>query len=142
MSLHLPVVEMKGVILTDLDRHVWDGYLAGEIRYQYFPASDGAQFPPLPRLRGSGDDSFEWRVSGGSGVVVSWTIVSRPANPDSPAPYAPAIVELDEGVQLLACIAGCEPGDVQIGMRVAARFSDVGEGFRVPYFVPDGGFDE
>ncbi|MBN9605292.1 MAG: OB-fold domain-containing protein [Actinomycetales bacterium] len=141
MKLQLPVVVMAGVALSGLERHVWEGYRVGEIRFQVFPASGAAQFPPMPRLRGNADEDFRWAVSAGRGTVVSWTVVHRPANPDSPTPYAPAIVELDEGFQMLACVAGCDSTELRVGARVDVRFADASDGYRVPYFVPRGDGD-
>jgi uncharacterized OB-fold protein len=50
-------------------------------------------------------------------------------------PYAPAIVTLDEGYQMLTNIVGVAPADLAIGMPVRVRFHAVGDDVTLPYFT-------
>lgn len=53
---------------------------------------------------------LEPRAASGRGTLVTWTLVRRPpAGIDLPAPYAVAVVELDEGVRITARLARFEP---------------------------------
>jgi uncharacterized protein len=51
-------------------------------------------------------------------------------------PYAPAIVELDEGLVLMSAMVGCEPEDLKEGMRVEVEFHPTSETITLPYFHP------
>jgi len=47
-------------------------------------------------------------------------------------PYAPAIITLDEGYQMLTNVVGIAPADLAIGMRVQVQFRNVGTDLRFP----------
>ena len=51
-------------------------------------------------------------------------------------PYAPAIVELDEGFWLMTAIVGCEPEELRADLRVAVEFHPAGDEVVLPYFRP------
>jgi uncharacterized OB-fold protein len=55
--------------------------------------------------------------------------------PDFTTPYAPILVDLDEGYQMLSDLVGCEVTDVRIGIRVKALFHRIGAR-SLPYFEP------
>jgi len=52
---------------------------------------------------------LRWTPSEGRGEVYSWTVVHRPVSPEFEPPYAPAIITLDEGYQMLTNIVGLAP---------------------------------
>ena len=51
-------------------------------------------------------------------------------------PYVIAIVKLDEGVQMLTNIIGCEPDEVQCNMPVEVVFEKLNDEFTLPKFRP------
>lgn len=71
-----------------------------------------------------------------AGAVYSWTVVRRPVTVEFEPPYAPAIVTLDEGYQMLTNIVGVEPAGLKIGMHVRVQFHSVAPGVTLPYFTP------
>jgi uncharacterized OB-fold protein len=114
----------------------WDGTRAGELRYQRCEACATALFDPAVICRKCGSRALRWERSAGLGTVYSWTVVWRPQQPAFVVPYAPAIVDLDEGYQMLANVVGCDVGDLAVGMRVAVEFHPVADGYVLPYFRP------
>jgi uncharacterized OB-fold protein len=58
----------------------------------------------------------------GLGKLYAATVVCRPAQPSFAAlvPYSYALVDLDEGIRVVAMITGCPPEAVTAGMRVEA----------------------
>ena len=78
---------------------------------------------------------MQWKQSDGVGEVYSWTVVHRPVTPEFDPPYAPAIVTLDEGYQMLTNIIGVAPADLAIGMPVQVQFHEVGDDVTLPYFT-------
>lgn len=58
----------------------------------------------------------------GSGVVYSFTILHYPQHPSFSYPVIAVLVELDEGVRILANLEGVAPEDLAIGMAVAVDF--------------------
>jgi uncharacterized OB-fold protein len=76
-----------------------------------------------------------WTQSSGGGEIYSWTVVRRPVTAEFQPPYAPAIVTLDEGYQMLTNVVGVPPDDLAIGMRVQVQFHVVGCDVTLPYFT-------
>jgi uncharacterized protein len=114
----------------------WEGTQRGELRFQRCPTCGHAEFDPSIICRKCGERALAWERSAGNGTVYSWTVVWRPQQPSFVVPYAPAIVDLDEGYQMLANVVGCDVSDLAVGMRVTVEFHPVSDGFVLPYFRP------
>ena len=114
----------------------WEGALAGELRYPRCTACGRADFPAAPNCRFCLEDALGWEVSAGQGTVYSYTVVWRPVTPEFKMPYAPAIVELDEGYFLMTNLVGLDSDDIRIGMPVTTAFVTLEGGVALPYFRP------
>lgn len=113
----------------------WAGCDAGELRYQRCTACGTAIFNPAHVCRACTAPALEWQVSAGRGAVYSYTICYRPLSPQFTDVYAPVIVDLEEGYQMLSNVVGCEADAVHVGMPVRVSFHDVGDR-TLPYFQP------
>ena len=89
--------------------------------------------PICPRCHGT---ELSWETSAGVGAVYSWSVVWRPQTPAFNVPYAPAIVRIDEGFDILTAIVGCEPDDIHHGQRVQVEFHEVDDVITLPFFTP------
>jgi len=114
----------------------WEGCRHGELRYQRCDACGSANMRPAPSCARCGGRDMSWAVSQGRGRLYSWTVVWRPQHPSFRVPYAPAIVELDEGFYLVSAIVGCEPDDLRVDMPVEVEFHPAGDEITLPYFGP------
>jgi uncharacterized protein len=114
----------------------WEGAKRGELLFQRCGACGHAEFDPAILCRKCGSRDLAWEPSAGIGTVYSWTVVWRPQRPSFVVPYAPAIVDMDEGYQILANVVGCDVADLAVGQRVAVEFHAVSEGYALPYFRP------
>jgi uncharacterized OB-fold protein len=113
----------------------WQGSQSAELRYQRCDECGLANFPPTEHCRQCLSAELRWTISGGVGEIYSWTVVYRPVTPEFEPPYAPAIITLDEGYQMLSNVVGVAPGDLAIGMRVQVHFHVVGPDLTLPYFT-------
>lgn len=113
----------------------WQGCQSRELRYQRCDACGLANFPPTEHCRQCLSAELHWANSAGTGEIYSWTVVYRPVTPEFEPPYAPAIVTLDEGYQMLTNIVGVAPHDLAVGMRVQVQFHVVGPEVTLPYFT-------
>ncbi len=113
----------------------WEGCRSQELRYQHCADCDTANFPPTEHCRHCLSGSLLWTLSGGVGEIYSWTVVYRPVTADFRPPYAPAIVTLDEGYQMLTNMVGIAADDLAVGMRVEVQFHSVEPGLTLPYFT-------
>jgi hypothetical protein len=62
--------------------------------------------------------------------------VHRPVTPVFVTPYAPAIVALDEGYEMVTNIINAKPSQLRAGLPVRVAFFDVDGGMVLPYFEP------
>jgi hypothetical protein len=114
----------------------WEGCAVGELRLARCYAC-GQAIADAPRVCWSCHSrDLHWEVSTGRGRLYSWTIVWRPQTPQFEVPYAVAIVTLDEGVQLVGSVVGCEPDDLVEGMELSVEFHPTGNSMMLPYFRP------
>ena len=96
-------------------------------------ASSGA-FVFYPRIAEprTGATDLEWVEASGRGVVYATTVVHQ--RPPA-ANYNVALVDLEEGVRLMARVDGIAPDAVAIGLAVRARIIQ-DDGAPVLVFVP------
>jgi uncharacterized OB-fold protein len=119
-----------------VSRPFWDGCAAGELRFQRCRGCGSAQFPPAEICRACTGADLTWEQSAGLGMLYSWTVVYRPVTPAFTVPYAPAIVDLDEGYQMMTNLIGLAPDAITPGLAVQVEFHETGGGLRLPYFRP------
>jgi uncharacterized OB-fold protein len=121
---------------SPLTQPFWDGCARGELLFQRCGSCRRPIFNPAPMCRFCGGTELAWERSAGAGEIYSWTVVWRPQTPSFRVPYAPVIVNLDEGYQMVSTLIGCDPREVRSGMRVTVEFHSIGGGVKLPYFRP------
>jgi uncharacterized OB-fold protein len=121
---------------TLISQPFWDGCARGELMFQRCTRCERPVFNPAPICRWCTSRDLAWERSSGAGCVYSWSTVWRPQTPAFDTPYVAAIIDVDEGYQMVANIIGCEPDDVCCGMKVAVEFHSIGSGISLPYFRP------
>ena len=114
----------------------WDACRRGELVYQRCDDCGTIALRPTTVCGNCLGRSLSWAPSAGLGTLYSWTVVWRPQHPSFPVPYAPAIVELDEGFRMMSSIIGCEPEDLTADMAVAVAFHPASDDITLPYFRP------
>lgn len=113
----------------------WEGCRSHQLRYQRCDACGLANFPPTEHCRQCLSDRISWQQSSGCGEIYSWTVVYRPVTAEFEPPYAPAIITMDEGYQMLTNVVGVPPEDLDVGMPVRVEFHAVGPDVTLPYFT-------
>ena len=79
-------------------------------------------------------EKWSYQTSTGRGSIYSSTIVHRPPSPALPAPYELAIVDIDEGWQVLTNIVTTEGTPTPIGTRVEVAWVEIDENWTFPAF--------
>jgi uncharacterized OB-fold protein len=113
----------------------WEACGRGELLFQSCQSCGEANFPPVEHCRWCQSAQLAWQRSAGRGDIYSFTVVHRAVTPAFHAPYAPVIVSLGEGYQMLTNIVGVAPDDLAIGTRVQVQFHAVGPDVTLPYFT-------
>lgn len=111
----------------------WDGVAAGELRVQRCDDCGRPRHPPGPMCPACRSWRWSTTVAAGRGTVFSVIVPRYPELPGFAYPYVVALVELDEGVRVVANVRGAAPEAVTIGAPVELFFEDHGE-FRLPQF--------
>ena len=124
---------------TEVSQPFWDGCQRGELLFQRCERCGTANFLPTPACRSCLSAELQWVRSDGNGTVYSWTVVHRPQTPAFTVPYAVAIIDIDEGYQMMSNLIGLDPDDVAVGLRVEVAFREITPEITLPYFTPAAG---
>jgi uncharacterized protein len=121
----------------DASAPYWEGTRAQQLVLQWcLDCEQPVHYPRVacPRCLGA---RFEFRPASGHGTVHAVVVDHRPPSPfGDDAPYAVALVDLDEGVRLITNVVGCEPHDVAVGMPVRVTWEPLSDGRHLPLFEP------
>lgn len=109
----------------------WDGLKEGELRIQRW--GETLRHPPGPMPPdGSLDTKPDYVVASGRGTVYSYVVHHHPPVPGKQLPFVVALVELAEGVRVMAELLDVAPEDVHIGLPVVAAFVRVDDDLTLP----------
>jgi uncharacterized OB-fold protein len=118
----------------------WDGARSGELRIQRCTACGDHYFYPRPLCPRCGSEAVEWVTASGRATLHSYVINHRPAPGfEDDAPYAIAIVQLEEGPRMMTNLVGVQatPEQLVLDMALEVAFQDR-EGTCIPVFRPAG----
>ena len=107
-----------------------------ELRFQRCTDCGTWRHVPREMCAECGSFNAEWAKSSGHGTLFTWTTVVRALHPafQQDTPYAPVVIEMDEGVRLLSTVIDCPPEQLQIGMPVEVVFEAVTPEITLPKF--------
>lgn len=126
---------MKPAISQDTE-FFWRGARERKLLIQRCADCQVLRHPPGPACPSC--HSFEWDSleASGRGTLHSYVIHHHPPVPGFDGPVPIALVDLDEGVRLLANI-NASLDEVRIGQRVVVGYLDQDDGWTVPQFEID-----
>lgn len=116
--------------------YFWEGMVAGELRIQRCDGCGLLRHPPGPMCPRCGKTSMGYAVAAGHGEVFSFVVQHHPPTPGRQPPYVVALVELAEGVRILAELVGIDPAEVHIGMPVRIGFQRIDDDLTLPIWRP------
>ena len=122
---------------TPETEHFWQGTLAGELRLQRCSECRQSYFPPRPFCpRCSSRDVVVFKASGKASLY-SYVINQRPVLGFT-APYAIAVVELEEGPRMMTNIVEVPqtPEALQLDMLLEVVFEKLDDSVALPLFRP------
>ena len=116
----------------------WEGARRGELVLQRCRSCMQYYFYPRTGCPHCGSTDVEWVTASGRGRLHTYLINHRPPPGfEDDAPYAIAVVELEEGPRMMSNVVGIEntPENLVIDMSLEVVFDDRGE-WSVPVFRP------
>ncbi|SPA34267.1 conserved hypothetical protein [Cupriavidus taiwanensis] len=121
---------------TEITAGYWQAAAQGRLVVQGCRACGHRQFYPRTLCVACGSDQVEWAEVSAFGSIYTFTVNHRAPNAFMKArlPYVVAIVELDEGVRMMANIINAPPEAVAIGKRVRVVFEKASEDVSLPQF--------
>jgi hypothetical protein len=126
--------------LEGLTREFYGFCKDGELRFQRCNGCRAWRHVPREMCPECGSMDWGWEPSSGRGKLFTWTVAARPLHAAfaDETPYAPAVVELDEGVRLVTEIVDCRPDNLEIDTPVEVVFEEVTPGITLPKFRRSG----
>jgi uncharacterized OB-fold protein len=115
----------------------WAAARAQRLLIQRCASCGHCQFYPRAFCIECLSERIEWINASGQGRIYSYTICRIAPSPafEARLPYVVALIDLDEGVRLLANLLDAELADVAIGARVGVCFEAVSESCTLPQFT-------
>jgi uncharacterized protein len=116
----------------------WAGTQVGELRIQRCGDCGALRHPPGPACLSCGSTRNQgYIVAAGTGTVYSYVVHHHPPVPGKRLPMVIALVELAEGVRVMAELVGIEPERVEVGMPVRTAFLRIDDDLVLPGWRPD-----
>jgi uncharacterized OB-fold protein len=114
----------------------FEGAKEEKLLIQRCSACGGLRHPPGPMCPQC--QSLEWEAveASGKGVVYSFVTNHHPQVPAFEYPLNVSLIELEEGVRLIANVVGVEADAVEIGMAVEVEFVAFDDELTLPCFHP------
>jgi hypothetical protein len=120
----------------------WDSLKAHAMQVQRCAECGKWVFYPRALCPHCGGARLEWRPVSGRATLYSFTIVHRAPSPElqAEAPYVVALVDLEEGVRLMARLTGIDPdpANLRIGLSLRLHYDDATAEVTLPVFRPSG----
>ncbi len=122
--------------LQGLTQQFYDWCRQGELRFQRCDSCHVWRHVPREICPQCSAAVWSWQRSSGRGRVFTWTVAVRPMHPGfaGDAPYAPVVVEMDEGVRVVSQLVDCAPSELAIDMPVSVVFDAVTPEVTLPRF--------
>ncbi|MHB9879307.1 bifunctional MaoC family dehydratase N-terminal/OB-fold nucleic acid binding domain-containing protein [Pacificimonas sp. ICDLI1SI03] len=118
--------------ITHDNAFYWEGLSNRKLLFQ---STDGRlRHPPGPMDPVSGSLEFDIVESSGRGTIHSFVVMHQPRLPGFEYPLPVVLVELEEGVRLVANVLDADPKEVEIGRKVEVDFVEVEPGYILPAF--------
>jgi uncharacterized OB-fold protein len=114
----------------------WAAARAGRLLIQRCGACGHKQLYPRAFCTSCLSNEIGWMDASGRGRIYTYTVCRIAATPafESRLPYAVAIIDLDEGVRILAGIVDADIERIAVGARVTVRFERIDETCTLPQF--------
>ncbi len=114
----------------------WEALAKQQLLIQRCSDCGKLRHPPGPMCPSCHSLKWDTVVSTGRGTVHSFVVMHRPAIPPFETPNPIVLVDLEEGIRLVAGISGIGPEKIEIGMPLELEFPEVEPGYHVPNFRP------
>ena len=122
---------------TDVTKPFWEAAAGHRLVIQACRRCGTKQFYPRNLCTACSSDEIDWVPSTGRGTIYTFTINHRAPNEfmKQRLPYAVAMIQLDDGVRMMANIIDTPLERITIGARVKVVFERVNDEVSLPQFM-------
>ena len=122
--------------ISDDTRFFWEGLARDELLAQRCDGCGALRHPPGPVCTRC--HSLEWRAVklAGTGRLYSWTVIHHAAHPAFDYPHVIGLIDLDEGLRIVAPLDGVAPDALADGLALEVVFRHAEGEHRLPAFRP------
>ena len=122
--------------MSDDTRFFWEGCAEGKLLIQRCSACATLRHPPAPVCIEC--HSFDWDTvqASGRGSLYSFVVMHYPEVAPFDHPNPIGLIELEEGVRLIAGLTGVKRDELRIGQRLQVEFQTFDEQQTLPLFRP------
>jgi uncharacterized OB-fold protein len=136
-SIRSKPMNLEFEIPTNKTQQFWDYVEKGEFRTTRCRSCGSITFPPVADCVECDDSDLEWVALDRSGEIVAFThVIARPASFQERPPYTIVVVELSDGLKVLAWLEGSDMTDVEVGMKVSLESGINSDGEPSYWFIP------
>ena len=125
--------------VTHDNAHYWEGIARRELLIQKCSSCGHMRHPPGPGCPKCHSLDWEAVKASGRGTLYSFVTVHQPRIPSMKYPLPVLLVELEEGVRLIANGLDLPEGDIAIGMALQFDWVEIEPGYVLPAFRPAAG---
>lgn len=114
----------------------WQAASEGRLELPRCLDCDRIHYYPRAICPHCGSEELEWTTLSGRGRIYSWTVSRRPAGPGFAdlAPYAVALIDLEEGPRMLSNVRTDDLNDLAIDQPVMVDFEALADDIALPVF--------
>ena len=112
----------------------WEGTREGRFLLPWCTACGRPHWYPREVCPHCLSEDLDWREASGVGTVYAVSVMPKPGNPTMAGrePYAVALVDLAEGVRMMAEVTGADPYAVEVRDDVCLDWEPLTDGRRLP----------
>lgn len=122
--------------VSDDTRFFWDGCKEGKLLIQRCTQCRTLRHPPAPVCIECHCFDWDTQQASGKGRLYSFVVMHYPQVAPFDHPNPIGLIELDEGVRLIAGLVGVKREDISIGQRVEVEFQTFDDDLALPMFRP------
>ena len=124
-------------LITMENEFFWISGADGRLRFRECESCAALIHPPQPVCRYCRGHRIGVRAVSGFATLIGFTVSHRFSLPGLPAPYVVAQVAIEEDprARLTTNVVGCDPGSLELGMRMEVVFDQAGDVW-LPLFRP------
>jgi uncharacterized OB-fold protein len=130
----ITAVQFRSITPTELGLEYWERTAAGHLPLRKCSSCGAARVYLTNICRKCGSEEWTWIDAVGTGTIYASTQIHYRLSGEFPETYVLALIDLTEGVRMMANILDATIDDARIGTPVTLDFETLADGKKLPQF--------